>query len=301
MMPLGPTGAGGSRFFGCGRCRWPSPVTAVSRSVCRDVRRDARSSRRLRDDGATVAELMAIRRVAGSTRSLRGRGRSRCDRLLAPGLHGRCRSGRWCEARSRPRSKRWCARWPAMFATRVAITTLAADAGGADGEFGRVTVSEYLTTLERLMVIEDEPAWAPHLRSTRQLRSSAKRHFGDPSLAVAALRAGPERLLQDLNFFGLLFESLVVRDCPRAVSTARRIGAALPRQQGSRGGCRRGTRRWPMGGVRDQARPGRHRSGRHVAVEVPPTSLTSTDAASLPCSVPSPPRVVAESTMTASR
>lgn len=97
-------------------------------------------------------------------------------------------------------------------ATEVAITTLAADAGGADGELSRVTVSEYLTALERLMVIEDQPAWAPHLRSTRQLRSSAKRHFADPSLAVAALRAGPERLLQDLNFFGFLFESLVVRD-----------------------------------------------------------------------------------------
>ncbi len=97
-------------------------------------------------------------------------------------------------------------------ATEVAITTLAADAGGADGDLSRVTVSEYLTVLERLMVIEDQPAWAPHLRSTRQLRSSAKRHFADPSLAVAALRAGPERLLRDINFFGLLFESLVVRD-----------------------------------------------------------------------------------------
>jgi uncharacterized protein len=97
-------------------------------------------------------------------------------------------------------------------ATEVAITTLAADAGGADGELSRVTVSEYLTALERLMVIDDQPAWAPHLRSTRQLRSSAKRHFADPSLAVAALRAGPDRLLQDLNFFGCLFESLVVRD-----------------------------------------------------------------------------------------
>lgn len=97
-------------------------------------------------------------------------------------------------------------------ATEVAITTLAADAGGADGELSCVTVSEHLTALERLMVIEDQPAWAPHLRSTRQLRSSAKRHFADPSLAVAALRAGPDRLLQDLNFFGLLFESPVVRD-----------------------------------------------------------------------------------------
>jgi hypothetical protein len=32
-------------------------------------------------------------------------------------------------------------------------------------------------------------------------------------LAVAALGAGPERLLSDLNYLGLLFESLVVRDC----------------------------------------------------------------------------------------
>ena len=97
-------------------------------------------------------------------------------------------------------------------ATEVAITTLAADAGGADGDLSRVTVSEYLGALERLMVIEDQPAWAPHLRSTRQLRSSPKRHFVDPSLAVAALRVRPQRLLQDLNFFGFLFESLVVRD-----------------------------------------------------------------------------------------
>lgn len=73
-------------------------------------------------------------------------------------------------------------------------------------------MSEYLAALDRLMVIDDQLAWAPHLRSTRQLRSSAKRHFVDPSLAVAELRIGPERLLQDLEFLGFLFESLVVRD-----------------------------------------------------------------------------------------
>ena len=35
-------------------------------------------------------------------------------------------------------------------------------------------------------------------------------HFVDLSLAVAALRAGPERLLADIGYLGLLFESLVV-------------------------------------------------------------------------------------------
>ena len=97
-------------------------------------------------------------------------------------------------------------------ATPVAISTLAADAGGQDGPVDDDTVRAYLGALERLMVVEDQPAWAPHLRSKSTLRRAPKRHFVDPSLAVAALRATPERLLGDLNLLGLLFESLVIRD-----------------------------------------------------------------------------------------
>lgn len=97
-------------------------------------------------------------------------------------------------------------------ATYAAATTLANDTGGADGPLKDDTVRAYLDALERLMIVEDQPAWAPHLRSKYVLRSAAKRHFVDPSLAVAALRATPDRLLRDLNLFGFLFESLVVRD-----------------------------------------------------------------------------------------
>lgn len=97
-------------------------------------------------------------------------------------------------------------------ATHASATTLAADTGGADGPLKDDTVREYLAALERLMVVEDQPAWSVHLRSKHRLRTAPKRHFTDPSLAVAALRATPERLLQDLDLFGLLFESLVVRD-----------------------------------------------------------------------------------------
>lgn len=96
--------------------------------------------------------------------------------------------------------------------TYVATSTLAADAGGSDGPLARETVSEYLSALERLMVIEDQPAWAPHLRSQSLLRNSPKRHFVDPSLAVAALRGSSARLLADLQLMGFLFESLVIRD-----------------------------------------------------------------------------------------
>lgn len=97
-------------------------------------------------------------------------------------------------------------------ATQASNNTLAADTGGADGSLHRDTVRDYLTALERLMVIEDQPAWSPHLRSRTRMRQAAKRHFVDPSLAVASLHARPERLLDDLNFMGLLFESLVIRD-----------------------------------------------------------------------------------------
>ena len=97
-------------------------------------------------------------------------------------------------------------------ATYVAATTLAADAGGADGALDSATVRGYLAALERLMIVESQPAWAPHLRSKSVLRRGSKRHFVDPSLAVAALRATPDRLLQDLELLGFLFESLVVRD-----------------------------------------------------------------------------------------
>ena len=96
-------------------------------------------------------------------------------------------------------------------ATPVSMSKLAAEVGGAPAV--KVdTVGEYLDALERLMVVENQPAWSPHLRSRNTLRAAAVRHFVDPSLAVAALRATPERLLADLAFLGFLFESLVIRD-----------------------------------------------------------------------------------------
>lgn len=89
--------------------------------------------------------------------------------------------------------------------------TLAADSGPAD-PLDQDTVRAYLSALRRLMVVEDQPPWAPSLRSRSRLRGSPKRHFVDPSLAAAALRVTPSRLLDDIEFMGFLFESLVVRD-----------------------------------------------------------------------------------------
>jgi uncharacterized protein len=98
-------------------------------------------------------------------------------------------------------------------ATYVSMATLAADsAGGGEDPLKQHTVGEYLSALERLFVVENQLPWQPHLRSRSRLRHMPKRHFVDPSLAVAALGAGPAALLRDLNLLGFLFESLVVRD-----------------------------------------------------------------------------------------
>ncbi|MCP9776994.1 ATP-binding protein [Cyanobium sp. Tous-M-B4] len=92
-------------------------------------------------------------------------------------------------------------------ATEARLSTLAADVA-----LDERTVTAYLQALEQLMVIEDQPAWAPHLRSRARLRKAPKRHFVDPSLALAASGAAAERLPEDFEWFGQLFESLVIRD-----------------------------------------------------------------------------------------
>lgn len=74
------------------------------------------------------------------------------------------------------------------------------------------TVSDYLDVLNRLFLLDDQPAYSTKLRSSRRLLKSSKRHFIDPSLAVAALSATPEMLYSDLNTFGFLFENLCEHD-----------------------------------------------------------------------------------------
>ena len=97
-------------------------------------------------------------------------------------------------------------------ATPASIRTLVADVRGRGTTLAWETASEYLEALERLMVVEDLPAWSPHLRSRTTLRTTPVRHFADPSLAAAALHASPQRLMVDLEYFGFLFESMVIRD-----------------------------------------------------------------------------------------
>ena len=96
--------------------------------------------------------------------------------------------------------------------TEARATTILNDLKLNDEALSYTTVEQYISALKLIFVIEDLPAWSPKLRSKRALRTTAKRHFVDPSIAAAALRATPKKLLADFETFGFLFESLCVRD-----------------------------------------------------------------------------------------
>jgi predicted AAA+ superfamily ATPase len=96
--------------------------------------------------------------------------------------------------------------------TAASVTTIRNDIAGDEESVSEKTLFSYLNALRRIFVIEDLPAWSPAMRSKTALRSSPKRHFIDPSIAAAVLRATPKNLLQDFNTFGFLFESLCIRD-----------------------------------------------------------------------------------------
>ncbi|MGN6324918.1 ATP-binding protein [Pseudolysinimonas sp.] len=97
--------------------------------------------------------------------------------------------------------------------TEVAAARLATEAELGDaGSLSAQTVRKYLDALTRVKVVEEQPAWAPHLRSATRLRVSPTWHFIDPSLAAAALGASPRALIDDPATLGFLFESLVIRD-----------------------------------------------------------------------------------------
>jgi predicted AAA+ superfamily ATPase len=96
--------------------------------------------------------------------------------------------------------------------TEAAMTTLQADMAADDGKLSTNTIAQYLGALRRLYILDEQEAWAPAVRSKVTQRTSPVRRYCDPSLAAALLRLTPEKLLTDYNTFGLLFESLCIRD-----------------------------------------------------------------------------------------
>ncbi len=74
------------------------------------------------------------------------------------------------------------------------------------------TVGKYLDVFERLYLIDNQKPFSSNIRSSIRVKQTEKRHFCDPSLACALLNATPDRLVNDLDTFGFLFEALCERD-----------------------------------------------------------------------------------------
>ncbi len=74
------------------------------------------------------------------------------------------------------------------------------------------TVASYLDIFTRLFITDNLPPFSANIRSSLRIKQAEKRHFSDPSLACALLKATPASLLSDLETFGFLFEALCERD-----------------------------------------------------------------------------------------
>ncbi len=81
-----------------------------------------------------------------------------------------------------------------------------------DASLSPNSVFSYVSALEKMFVVEEAANWSPRLRMRAAIRTSATRYFTDPSIAVAALGASPQDIMDDLPTMGLLFENLVIRD-----------------------------------------------------------------------------------------
>ena len=116
-------------------------------------------------------------------------------------------------SRNPERVKRLMRSYARNMATQASLATLCADMKANDKEnLDENTVFSYLNALRSIFVVEDMPAWNPNLRSKTSIRTTETRYFVDPSIATASLGIGPDDLLNDLNTFGLFFETLCVRD-----------------------------------------------------------------------------------------
>lgn len=96
--------------------------------------------------------------------------------------------------------------------SQASVATFIADIEGSGGRMSESTMYSYINALKQIFVIEDSSAWNPNLRSKTAIRTADTRYFSDPSIATSALGLGPDDLINDLNTFGFILETLCVRD-----------------------------------------------------------------------------------------
>lgn len=93
-----------------------------------------------------------------------------------------------------------------------------------DETINNETLNEYLDVFNRLFITDNQNFFSPNIRSSVKIGKNLKRHFVDPSLAIAGLNITKDMLKKDLNTFGFVFESLCYHDLKIYASS---IGASV--------------------------------------------------------------------------
>lgn len=96
--------------------------------------------------------------------------------------------------------------------TTVSISRIAKDIEENYESISNDTVTRYIEEMDRMFLFNNQPPFSPNVRSSLRVKGTEKRHFCDPALACALLNLNENKLLEDLNTFGFLFEALVERD-----------------------------------------------------------------------------------------
>lgn len=97
--------------------------------------------------------------------------------------------------------------------TTVTNATLRKDIKEIDNEDIDIdTVASYLNALDKLFLLDNDEPFSTNIRSSIRVKQSEKRHFADPSIACALLNLTEEKLINDLETFGFMFEAMVERD-----------------------------------------------------------------------------------------
>lgn len=97
--------------------------------------------------------------------------------------------------------------------TTASNTTIKNDINEIDNEdIDLNTLSSYLNALDKLFLLDNDEPFSTNIRSSVRVKQAEKRHFADPSIAAALLNLSEDKLINDLETFGLLFEALVERD-----------------------------------------------------------------------------------------
>ena len=95
---------------------------------------------------------------------------------------------------------------------QIPVSTIYSDLSANAPSMSIDTIENYVNVLKKIFLEEDMHAWNPNLRSKTAIRTSDTRYFVDPSIATAALKITPTDLINNLETFGLLFETLAIRD-----------------------------------------------------------------------------------------